>query len=105
MGFFRRHQGRGSYNLFSNYAHCLPDVGGMFLLLVLFLLGALLGNLAVLALGLFSLEFAATYGMVISYPIMFIPPLLYASAKSRRDEYFVKGYAVDSNNFGQMDIP
>ena len=102
MGFFRRHQGRGSYDLFSNYAHCLPDVGGMFLLLVLFLLGALLGNLAVIALGLFSLEFAATYGTVISYPIMFIPPLLYASAKSRRDEYFAKGYAVDSNNFGQM---
>ena len=102
MGFFRRYQGRGSYDLFSNYAHYLPDVGGMFLLLALFLLGALLGNIVVIAMGLFSLEFAATYGTVISYPIMFIPPLLYASAKSRRDEYFIKGYAVDSNNFGQM---
>lgn len=102
MGFFRRHQGRGSYDLFSNYAHYLPDVGGMFLLFVLFLLGALLGNIIVIGLGLFSLEFAATYGTVISYPVMFIPPLLYASAQSRRNEFFDKGYAMDSNNFGRL---
>ncbi len=102
MGFFRRHQGRGSYDLFSNYAHCLPDVGGMLLLFVMFLIGALLGNLIVLGLGLVSAEFAAMYGIVISYPVMFIPPLLYASVQSRRNEYFDLGYALDSNNFGQM---
>jgi membrane protease YdiL (CAAX protease family) len=102
MGFFRRHQGRGSYDLFSNYAHYLPDVGGMILLFVMFLIGALLGNIIVLALGLVSAEFAAIYGVVISYPVMFIPPLLYASAQSRRNEYFELGYALDSNNFGRM---
>ena len=102
MGFFRRHQGRGSYDLFSNYAHYLPDVGGMCLLFVMFLIGALLGNIIVLALGMVSAEFAAIYGVVISYPVMFIPPLLYASAQSRRNEYFDLGYALDSNNFGQM---
>lgn len=102
MGFFRRHQGRGSYDLFSNYAHYLPDVGGMFILFLLFLLGALLGNILVLGLGLFSLEFAAMYGTVISYPVMFIPPLLYASAQSRRNEFFDKGYALDSDNFGKL---
>lgn len=102
MGFFRRHQGRGSYDLFSNYAHYLPDVGGMFLLFALFLLGALLGNILVIGLGMFSLEFASVYGTVISYPVMFIPPLLYASAQSRRNEFFDKGYALDSNNFGRL---
>ena len=102
MGFFRRHQGRGSYDLFSNYAHYLPDVGGMCLLFVMFLIGALLGNIIVLALGMVSAEFAAIYGVVISYPVMFIPPLLYASAQSRRNEYFDLGYALDSNNFGRM---
>ena len=102
MGFFRRHQGRGSYDLFSNYAHYLPDVGGMCLLFVMFLIGALLGNIIVLGLGLVSAEFAAIYGVVISYPVMFIPPLLYASAQSRRNEYFDLGYALDSNNFGRM---
>ena len=102
MALFKRHQKRGSYDLFSNYSHYLPDVGGMFLLFALFLLGALLGNLTVLLLGIFSGEFAAIYGTVISYPIMFIPPLLYASAQSRRNEYFEKGYALDSNNFGRL---
>ena len=102
MGFFRRHQGRGSYDLFSNYAHYLPDVGGMCLLFVMFLIGALLGNIIVLALGMVSAELAAIYGVVISYPVMFIPPLLYASAQSRRNEYFDLGYALDSNNFGRM---
>jgi membrane protease YdiL (CAAX protease family) len=68
----------------------------------MFLIGALLGNIIVLALGMVSAEFAAIYGVVISYPVMFIPPLLYASAQSRRNEYFDLGYALDSNNFGRM---
>ena len=100
--FFRRHTGRGSYDLFTNYAHYLPTVGGMFLLFLLFLVGALLGNLIILALGLVSSEFVSVYGTVISYPVMFIPPLLYASAQSHRNEYFDMGYAVDSNNFGRL---
>jgi membrane protease YdiL (CAAX protease family) len=100
--FFKRHKGRGSYDLFSTYAHYLPDTKGMFLLFLFFLSGALLGNLLVLALNLVSQEFASIYGTVISYPVMFIPPLLYASAQSRRNEYFDKGYALDSSHFGKL---
>ena len=102
MGFFKRHQGRGSYDLFSNYKYYLPDVGGMFILFLLFLLGALLGNLLIIPMGLVSTEFVSTYGIVISYPVMFIPPLLYASVQSRRNEFFDKGYSLDSNNFGKL---
>lgn len=102
MGFFKRHQGRGSYDLFSNYSHYLPGFGGMMLLFVLFLLGSLLGSLVsgvfVLAMG--SSETVASYSMLIAYPVSFIPPLLYASAQSRRNEFFDTGYALDSNNFG-----
>ena len=54
---------------------------------------------AVLAFAM-SQDFATTYGMVIVYPIQFIPAMLYASAKSRRNEGFEKGYALDNNNFG-----
>lgn len=100
--FFRRHQGRGSYDLFSGYNYYLPDTGGMFLLFLLFIIGAVLGNIIVLGLGFVSAEFAAVYGTVISYPVMFIPPLLYASSQSRSNEYFEKGYALDSNNFGRL---
>ena len=45
MGFFRRHQGRASYDLFSNYSHYLPGFGGMLGLFALFFLGSLLGSL------------------------------------------------------------
>lgn len=74
----------------------------MFILFMLFLVGAVIGNLIVLGLGLVSSEFASGYGTIISYPVMFIPPLLYASAQSRRNEYYEKGYALDSNNFGEI---
>lgn len=102
MGFFKRHQGRASYELFSNYAHYLPGLGGMLMLFILFIAGSLIGSLLsgifVLAMG--SSEAVQSYSMLISYPVSFIPPLLYASAKSRRNEVFDTGYALDSNNFG-----
>ena len=102
MGFFRRHSGRASYDLFSNYAHYVPGYGGMGMLFLMFIIGALLGSLLVGAMGFVSPEFAQIYGTVISYPLMFIPALLYASAQSRRNEFFETGYALDSSNFGQL---
>ena len=100
--FFKRHTGRGSYDLFSNYSHYLPGIGGVFGVFGFFLIGALLSNILVLVLQIFSPEFANEYGMVISYPIMFIPAMLYASAKSRFYENFTVGYKMDSNNFGSF---
>ena len=102
MGFFKRHQGRASYALFTNYSHYLPGVGGMTGLFLLFLLGSLLGSLisGIFVLMMGSSESVMQYSMLIAYPVSFIPPLLYASAKSRRNEFFDKGYALDSNNFG-----
>lgn len=102
MGFFKRHSGRGSYDLFSNHSHCVPGYGGMMMLFVMFLLGALLGNILVGALTFVSAEFATIYGTVISYPVMFIPPWLYVSAKSRRNEFFETGYTLDSSHFGSL---
>ena len=102
MGFFKKHRGRASYELFTNYSHYLPGFGGMIGLFLLFLLGSLLGSLIsgafILLMG--SSESVMQYSLLIAYPVAFIPPLLYASARSRRNEYFDKGYALDSNNFG-----
>ncbi len=103
MSFFKRHTKRGSYDLFSTYSHYLPNVWGMVILFALFLVGNLLGSLLS---GLFvSLmgpsEHIMSYSMLISYPVAFIPAMLYASAVSRRNEYIETGYALDSNNFGQ----
>lgn len=100
MKHISRHTGRGSYNLFANHSHCLPGIKGMLLLFALLLLGSLLGELVVMAIGLFSQDLALNYSTVISYPLMFIPAWLYVSGSSRRNEFFDTGYALDSNNFG-----
>lgn len=91
-----------SYNIFASHSHFLPGLGGMVMLLVLFLLGALLGNLTILGLQAFlGAEFAEDYGTLISYPIMFIPPILYASAMSRLNEYTTEEVPLDRGGFGK----
>ena len=108
--FFKRHQGRASYDLFSSYSYFLPDLKGMIMLLVMAGVGTLLGNLMILCLTLaFSLQFAETYGLVISYPLMFIPPMIYASYQSRKTEIWGElegipdgGIQLDSNRFGTI---
>ncbi len=97
----RRHKNR-SYNLWASYSHFLPGLGGMVMLLALFLLGALLGNLTILGLQAFlGAEFAEDYGTLISYPIMFIPPILYASVMSRLNEYTTEEVPLDRGGFGK----
>ena len=108
--FFKRHQGRASYDLFSSYSYFLPGIKGMIMLLVMFLVGGLLGNMVVLGLTFgFSAEFAQEYGVIISYPLMFVPPMIYASYQSRKTELWNEdtsipegGIPLDSNNFGQL---
>lgn len=100
--FFKRHQGRGSYDLFSTYNRYLPGVGGMFGMFGLFLVGSALGSMINAALQLvLGQDFVLEYGTLISYPVMFIPPMLYASVKSRMSNIFDNAYALDSSNFGQ----
>ena len=100
--FFRGRKRRGSYDLFSSYSHFLPGLGGIIALLALFLLGALLGNLTVLGLkAILGQAFTEDYGTLISYPVMFIPPLLYASMMSRLNEYRVPEVPLDRGGFGK----
>ena len=81
----------------------MPGLGGMMVLLLLFILGAGMGSLVTSLLGgLISENFVQTYGTIISYPMMFIPPMLYASVNSRRNDMYETGYALDSNNFGKF---
>lgn len=108
--FFKRHQGRASYDLFSTYSHYLPGLKGIIMLLLMFVVGGLLGNLVIIGLTFgFSAEFAQEYGTVISYPLMFVPPMIYASYQSRKNELWGEdtsipegGIPLDSNNFGKL---
>lgn len=102
MGFFKRHANRSSYDLFASHSYYLPDFGGVILLGILFLIGALAGMGLTKCMNLISPDFTSRYGFIISYPVMFLPSLLYASAQSRRNEYYMKGYALDSKNFGHL---
>ncbi len=102
MAFFKRHAKRGSYDLFSTYSYYLPDLWGMLILFGLFFAGSLLGGLlsGVFVAFMGTSEAVMSYSMLISYPVSFIPPMLYASAASRRNEFFEVGYVLDNSNFG-----
>lgn len=103
MGFFRKYQGKRSYDLFSTYSFFLPGYMDLIWMLLLMLGGAFIGffiTALLYAAGYESLSDAASYGMIITYPLMFLPIMIFASVKSRSNEYFSTGYALDSNNFG-----
>lgn len=77
----------------------MPGTGGMFMLLLMLLVGALAGNIIILlmqALLPLPADFTATYGMLVSYPVMFIPAMMYASGQSRRNELFDGQVPLDS---------
>lgn len=99
--FFQKTRKR-SYDLFSGYQYYIPGIKGTIALILLLLAGTLVGSAFT---ALFTLFFGAdasnTYATLIAYPAMFIPPMIYASWKSRRNELFDTGYALDSNNFGK----
>lgn len=93
---------RGNFKFFETYGWYVPGVGQMFILLLMLLVGAVLGNVVTL---LFSVaggaEAAADYAMLIAYPVMFIPAMLYAGALSKLASYNSPGFKLDSNNFGK----
>ncbi len=70
------------------------------MLLFWFLVGILLANLVTL---LFTevagYDIATEYGMVVSYPMMFIPAMIYASGKSRENMMVSSGLKIDNCNF------
>lgn len=101
---FKRHSGRGSYDLFSNYSCFVPGVTDMIWMTVLFFAGAFIGGAMMTALQVWiSQDFAFTYGMVMIYPLQFIPMMLYASVKSRLNAGFGQELPLDSNDFGDRE--
>ncbi len=97
---------RGNYKFFQKFCWYVPGVGGMFALLAWLLVGALLGGILTVALQAIAGQEAATeYGNLLSYPLMFIPPMIYAMAKSSMLAMDNEGYKLDSNNFKPLGAP
>ena len=95
-----------NYNFYGNFPFFTPGVKGCIILLLLFLAGAILGSVlaAIIAAPFAASSPEATVELVtvISYPVMFIPPMIYASLQSKRNSFFDLGYELDSNNFGSL---
>lgn len=91
-----------NYNLLSGYAFYVPGPWDIFALTALFLVGALIGNVIGLLFMLALPESGSEYMMLISYPVMFIPPMMYAMYKSRGNALFDTGYEMGSRNFGKF---
>ena len=97
---------KNNYNFYGNFPFFTPGVKGCIILLLLFLAGAILGSVlaAIIAAPFAASSPEATVELVtvISYPVMFIPPMIYASLQSKRNSFFDLGYELDSNNFGSL---
>ena len=89
-----------NYEFFHKFSYYVPNVAEMFILLAFLLLGGLLGNLVMLPMiAILGQEAGMEYGMLVSYPLMFIPAMIYASVKSRGNSFTKDGLLLDSNHF------
>ena len=92
-----------NYGFLEKFTYYVPGVADLFILLALLLAGALLGSLVALPfVSILGRENAAEYVTLISYPIMFIPPMIYASVKSRNNSYTRSGLLLDSKHFSPL---
>lgn len=92
-----------NYGFLEKFTWYVPGVKGMFALLAWLLIGALLGNIVSLPLvALVGAEAGAQYSMLISYPLMFIPPMLYASIQSRNNSMNRPGFRLDNSHFSPL---
>ncbi len=90
-----------NYDIYASHAWYTPGVGGMFALLGWLLVGLFIGNLLqLIALKFVPQQTVLDYGMIVVYPLQFIPAMLYAARKSQNNALFEKGYSLDSFHSG-----
>ena len=90
---------RGNFDFFRRYAWCVPSVADIFIIVALLLAGVLTGNLvAFLFVKFLGTEAALKYSMLVSYPVMFLPPMIWAASFSARASASRKGLSLDGAN-------
>ena len=95
-----------SYDLYSGHAWYVPGIKGMFGFIGWLIIGALLGGAVGAILGLFMApEAAQQYATLVAYPIQFLPAMVYAANKSRRNMMFDAGYVLDNKHFQPFGLP
>lgn len=69
-------------------------------IILFFILGAVIAQIVgVGLLSLFGRGFFDKFGQMITYPLMFVPPMLYNYSASRKGKFFSRGYDLDNNHF------
>ena len=92
-----------NFGFLEKFTYYVPGVADMFILLAMLLVGGLLGNLISLGfVAALGQDAGMQYGMLVSYPVMFIPPMMYASIKSRNNSYLRPGLLLDSKHFSPL---
>ena len=91
--------------MYQTFEYFSPKWRGILGLVFWFLVGVLLGSGVTLVITKFmGAEAALDFGTLISYPIMFIPPMIFAAVRSRRKEMEVGsvGSPLDVGNFAPL---
>ena len=93
-----------NYVFFGKFNYYVPGAADIFILLGWLLIGAVIGNAvtAVFAILMKDPEAAMECGMLVSYPIMFIPAMMYAGIKSSRNSFNKDGVKLDSSHFSPL---
>ena len=94
-----------NYDLYSGHAWYVPGVKGMFGFIGWFILGAILGGMVMLIMGLFmSPQAVQDYSMIVVYPVQFLPAMVYAANQSRKNMMFDPGFSLDNKNFSPYSL-
>ena len=94
---------RGNYQFLEKFSWYVPGAGGMFALLGWLLVGTAIGGVLIFILTAVAGQQAATeYGTLLSYPVMFIPPMLWASVKSSAAAMNATGVKLDNRHFSPV---
>lgn len=89
------------FDLLSGYDYFIPGPIQIIALVAFLIAGAVAGNLVAAAFMLLMPGAAMDSLTLISYPVMFIPAMLYAISASRRNTLFDTGFRLDSMHFGK----
>ena len=91
-----------NYGFLEKFNYYVPGVADMFILLALLLVGALVGGLVQIPFfAILGRDAGMEYAMLVSYPLMFIPAMLYASGKSRNASITRSGLLLDTGEHFQ----
>lgn len=94
---------RGNFKIYDKYSRFAPGLAECIVLIVLLGAGAMIGSAVTMVFQFFfGSEAAVSYGTLVSYPVMFLPPMIYASAKSRKAAWSSEPHALDLNNFAPV---